>query len=410
MSSEQDAIRCVLRYCGIPDSLPSTGPTGHIGPTGPDIPGPTGAAADLTDVLAGSLIFRTEQGLTGSPLFYMSSASLVAPNAATFTIEAASVQFADRETAIQNALWVSTSQLYFGYRRVRMEGDVGITGFAGPTGPVGSGDVYIGTTENISLGPLPGGAVSFTTSRGLGYIPGNSVRVYNATNAVNSFEGTVRTYNRTTGTISVENIQNIRGGFGVAVYVVVLDGIEGPTGPTGVGEQGPTGPTGSTGSTGPTGVTGPTGLAGDQGSTGVTGPTGLKGVTGPTGSTGSPGPTGFVGPVGDTGLAGSEGPTGSSVEGPMGPYEAGDPLTTETLVAAGSINPSTTITFISTNSLFTLSEAPNLTTKRIIQTTNVSSIITGLGLNTIVLYPYGSIQLQFISSMWYIRNIYPVLL
>jgi collagen type VII alpha len=159
---------------------------------------------------------------------------------------------------------------------------VGFTGYTGPAGESFS----TASTSAITLSPTEGGSESFTVGSGLAYIVGNSVVVVDSTNSANSFEGRVSSYDANTGSLSIDQITNIKGSFGSSViYNVNLDGIDGPTGVTG-----PTGLDGSATNTGATGNTGPTGAAsvetGPTGPSGSIGPTGLQGYTGPTGTIG----------------------------------------------------------------------------------------------------------------------------
>ena len=104
-----------------------------------------------------------------------------------------------------------------------------------------------------------------------------------STDNTKSFEARVGTYNPNTGSMTLVDITNLRGGppWNNAIYDVNLDGIDGPTGATGLaGAEGATGMTGPTGFQGLPGERGPTGK---EGSTGASGANGSTGVTGPTG-------------------------------------------------------------------------------------------------------------------------------
>ena len=153
-------------------------------------------------------------------------------------------------------------------------GQTGSTGYTGATGS--SGDRYL-TKTNAVLNPTLSGTLSFIVDTDLAYIPGNTVKVVDSTNVVNSFTGIVQLYFKTSGSLILTNISNIQGIFSpsLRIYNVNLDGLDGPTGTT--GDTGPTGYTGPQGVTGPTGTTGETGATGATGFTGSQGPTGLQG-------------------------------------------------------------------------------------------------------------------------------------
>lgn len=135
--------------------------------------------------------------------------------------------------------------------------------------------------------------------------------------------------------------------------------LPGPQGDTGaVGPQGPIGPAGPQGIQGDTGPAGATGPAGPTGEQGPTGPTGSTGATGPQGPTGNTGPQGSAGATGAQGIQGIPGPAGAdglpnvtSVNTPSRTLDSAgfQPSTTRPTLCIYTINVSTTLIAIGTN-------------------------------------------------------------
>jgi hypothetical protein len=172
----------------------ATGPQGEIGETGPNAPtGPTGAVAPTGP--------QGETGPTG-------------PDAPTGP-----------------------------------QGVPGVEGIQGPTGPTGlSGNVYnTATVYSYTLYPVQNSTVTVVVAAQLSYIPGNSVVVVSSVNTANHFEGRVQSYDSGSGSITIQDIQNITGDFTAdVIYNMNLDGIDGPMGAAGAtGAQGPTGASGT---------------------------------------------------------------------------------------------------------------------------------------------------------------------
>ena len=214
-------------------------------------------------------------------------------------------------------------------------GATGSTGAIGPTGPTGlPGDRYNTNTVSITSIVLEPPVVLYVAPM-LSFIQGNSVIVIGQSDNTKSFEGSVDTYNRTTGRLTIVNIQNVKpdgtSSLPAQIYNVNLDGIDGPTGPIGptgpkssvTGATGPQGANGSGGTQGPQGPQGANGTNGTGGTQGPQGSTGFQGVQGPQGSTGI---QGVQGPQGSTGFQGVQGPQGSTgIQGPQGSSGGGLP-------------------------------------------------------------------------------------
>ena len=400
-----EALECIQRYYGIP--YPGvTGPTGPTGPAGPGSTGPTGPFLVLSGLSDGTILFNM-QGITGSSQFYISSTTLSAPQIVSGQVVPTGIHFLS-STNPGAALWVSSTTLLLGMSSVLM---TGVTGPTGPTGPVGFRERYFSQTGSIVLSPTEGGSISISIETNLAYHVGNSILITNSSNSNIRFEGVVTAYTATTGALTIDNIRNIRGSFaGAAIYNITLDGLDGvtgATGPTGTNFTGPTGlsMTGATGSTGPTGLdgsssrTGATGATGPTGPTGFTGPTGLGSVRGPTGR------TGFTGPTGPTGSTGPTGPTG-----PTGDFFPSS-FSYEIIITDGFLNPSTTFSYLSTGTLYTLEAGPDGFLKSIvglnanISISSPSLFVNAPNVSTLTL-GYSSAELLAISSTWVYLNGY----
>lgn len=106
------------------------------------------------------------------------------------------------------------------------------------------------------------------------------------------------------------------------------------------------------------GPQGDTGAVGPQGPTGPAGPQGIQGDTGPAGATGPAGPTGSQGPAGPAGSTGATGPAGAdglpnvtSVNTPSRTLNSAgfQPSITRPTLCIYTINVSTTLIAIGTN-------------------------------------------------------------
>ena len=79
------------------------------------------------------------------------------------------------------------------------------------------------TTTAVIINPQQGGTVSLTIQAGLTFYIGKSVSVTSSTTSSNNFVGFVQDYSFGTGSLTINNIQNINGSFGSSViYNVIL--------------------------------------------------------------------------------------------------------------------------------------------------------------------------------------------
>ena len=178
--------------------------------------------------------------------------------------------------------------LGFGSASVGPQGATGPQGNVGPKGATGSGLVWMGTWDNMTI--------YYPTDLAL---YNNNVYICLQPSSISNGDG-VPPYPTPDTQTSIWEIFAPGGS----------QGNQGATGPQGFqGSPGATGPQGGTGSNGATGSQGPQGFQGNQGATGPQGPQGNQGATGPQGNQGSTGPQG---PQGNQGEIGPQGPNGAT--------------------------------------------------------------------------------------------------
>jgi hypothetical protein len=318
-----------------------TGPTGLTGPTGAIATGPTGAAAGFV-FPAFTVLANQGGGTTTTTVGTSSGLALTIPSSGGISsIQTSTPMFITLDTSVGTytlntdlflgvKLNASSSPnfddfnsvyfLIFPNRGAFLPAYTMYVTIGGVSTTLGTGTTTTGASFNVTFN---GRYVEF-------FVNASSVLFYDAQALVTATSGQPRavqfyTFGQTQATILYGTVPlGVQGSTGVT-------GAVGPIGPTGfTGLTGPTGPLGSTGRTGPTGPIGFTGSIGPTGHTGRTGPTGLTGWTGPTGLTGPTGETGATGHTGPMGTAlntGATGPTGWT--GPTGPRgftgEQGEP-------------------------------------------------------------------------------------